>query len=50
MSVPPLKKQINKDGSPMLKPSMTSKILKDASSLIKKERDLTKLTLGPSGS
>ena len=32
----------------MLKPSMTNKILRDASSLIKKERDLTKLTLGPS--
>ena len=48
-SVPALR-TMKKDGSPMLKPSMTSKILKDASSLIKKEIDLTKLTLGPCGS
>ena len=46
----PTKSKMNKDGSPVLKPSMTSKILRDASSLIKKESDITKLTLGPSGS
>ena len=43
-------RKINKDGSPTIKPSVQGKILKDASSLIKKERDLTKLTLIPTGS